>query len=440
MLIKYIYVYNLGIKVGGCVSKRKRLFICSAIVGLSSLLYIDFYVKNLKFSFAAVVFPFLLYIHEDLNPVFFGFTSGIFLSVFRLIFYGSLQGILGQQFYYIMPEIVFYIIYGLVFYVVRKSNISMKYQNVLFISATCEFISNTVESYLRIGKDLFSSNYLIIKAFLLVAVIRGILVLLMVIGYNYYKLFLIKEEHEKRYRNLLQIISQLKAEVYWMEKNMDHIEKVMTNAYQLFSSINEEGTKENWAKQALEIAKDIHEIKKEYGLVVMGIEDVMANKLDNTGMKFNELVTILEKTIEMEVKKQNKDIQISYNIGEDFYTEEHYYLMSILRNLIINAIDSIKSKGNIALYHTVENNNHKFIVQDNGCGIKEEDLPYIFSPGYSSKIDYSTGQINRGLGLALVENIVKVNLKGSIWVKSEYGLGTTFTITIPVEELESEYQ
>ncbi len=189
----------------------------------------------------------------------------------------------------------------------------------------------------------------------------------------------------------------------------------------------------------MEIAKDIHEIKKEYGLVVMGIEDVMANKLDNTGMYFNELVAILEKTIDMEVKRQNKDILISYNIGEDFYTEEHYYLMSLLRNLIMNAIDAIGSKGNIILSHTVEDKNHKFIVKDNGCGIKEEDLPYIFSPGYSSKINYSTGQINRGLGLSLVENIVKINLRGSISVESEYGVGTTFIITIPVEELESEY-
>jgi len=406
-------------------------------VGLSSLLYIDFYINNFKFSFAGVVFPFLLYIYDDLNPVLFGFSSGFLLVVFRWIFLNPIQGLIGQQFYNIMPEIVFYIVYGTVFYVIRKSNISIKYKNIIVISTIVDFVSNILETYIRIGESLFSSDYSIVKVLLFVAILRATLIWIMVVGYNYNKLFLIKEEHDKRYRNLLQIISQLKTEIYWMEKNMDHIEKVMTNAYQLFSNINEDGTRNDWAMEALEIAKDIHEIKKEYSLVVMGIEDAMANKLDNTGMYFSELVAILEETMSMEIRNQKKDIIIDYNTGEDFYTEKHYYLMSILRNLIINAIDSIESRGNIIFSHIVENNNHQFIIKDNGCGIKEDELQYIFSPGYSSKIDYSTGQINRGLGLPLIENIIKVNLKGNIRVESEYGIGTVFTVSIPAEELES---
>lgn len=419
------------------MNKARKLLICSLLVGLSSLLYIDFYINNFKFSFAGVVFPFLLYIYDDLNLVLFGFSSGFLLVVFRWTFLNPIQGLIGQQFYNIMPEIVFYIVYGTVFYVIRKSNISIKYKNIIVISTIVDFISNILETYIRIGESLFSSDYSIVKVLLFVAILRATLIWIMVVGYNYNKLFLIKEEHDKRYRNLLQIISQLKTEIYWMEKNMDHIEKVMTNAYQLFSNINEDGTRNDWAMEALEIAKDIHEIKKEYSLVVMGIEDAMANKLDNTGMYFSELVAILEETMSMEIRNQKKDIIIDYNTGEDFYTEKHYYLMSILRNLIINAIDSIESRGNIIFSHIVENNNHQFIIKDNGCGIKEDELQYIFSPGYSSKIDYSTGQINRGLGLPLIENIIKVNLKGNIRVESEYGIGTVFTVSIPAEELES---
>jgi len=420
------------------MNKAKKLLICSLLVGLSSLLYIDFYVANFKFSFAGVVFPFLLYIYDDLNPVLFGFSSGFLLVMFRWIFLSFLQGILGLKLYHIMPEMVFYIVYGAVFYVIRKSNISIKYRNILIVSTMVDFISNILETYIRIGEDLFSPGYSIIKILLFVAVLRAALIWIMVLGYNYNKLLLIKEEHDKRYRNLLQIISQLKTEIYWMEKNKDHIERVMANAYQLFSNISEDGTKDSWAMEALEIAKDIHEIKKEYSLVVIGIEDAMANKLDNTGMHFSELVAILKETMDMEAKSQGKDITIYYNTGEDFYTEKHYYLMSILRNLLINAIDSIESRGNIALSHIVEGSNHQFTVQDNGCGIKEDELPHIFSPGYSSKIDYSTGQVNRGLGLPLIENIIKVNLNGNISVKSEYGIGTVFTVLIPAEELESD--
>lgn len=415
--------------------KHKKLVICSIVVGLSSLLYINFYVNNFKFSFAGVVFPLLLYIYDE-NPIAFGFSSGIFLLIFRWLFYGFLQGVLGHQFYYVMPETIFYIVYGFVFYIIKKSNMSITYTKVFIISTIVDFISNMLETHIRIGEELFTTDNQIIKVILLIAVIRASLVWMILIGYKYYRLFLIKEEHDKRYRNLLQLISQLKTEMYWMEKNMDHIERVMTNAYQLFSNISENKNRDAWSNKSLEIAKDIHEIKKEYGLVVTGIEDMMANKLDNTGINFNELITILQETMEIEIKNQKKNIIIEYNIGENFYTEKHYYLMSILRNIIINAIDSIESKGKITVSHTVENNSHKFIIEDNGCGIKEEEISHIFSPGYSSKIDYSTGQVNRGLGLPLIENIIKVYLNGNLSVKSEYGKGSVFLISIPANELE----
>ncbi|HSH34741.1 ATP-binding protein, partial [Schnuerera sp.] len=262
------------------------------------------------------------------------------------------------------------------------------------------------------------------------------LVWLMIMGYKYYKLFLIKEEHDKRYKNLLRLTSQLKTEVYWMEKNMTHIEKVMSNAYELFSNINENKNRGQWEAVALEIAKDVHEIKKEYGMVVMGIEDIMANRLDNTGMYFSDLMVILKETLERDIKKQGKNISMEYLLGKNFYTEKHYYLMSILRNIGMNAIDSIENKGNITISHITENNKHKFIVEDDGCGISDEDLPHIFSPGYSTKIDYNTGQINRGLGLTLIEKLLEIHLKGNIQIESEVTRGSTFIISIPVKELE----
>src|SRR5699024_10875478 len=113
-----------------------------------------------------------------------------------------------------------------------------------------------------------------------------------------------------------------------------------------------------------------------------------------------------------------------YSLEKNFYTERHYYLMSILRNIGINAIDSIENNGNITISHTMEKDRHKFIVEDCGCGISDEDLPYIFSPGYSTKIDYATGEISRGLGLTLIEKLIKDDLKGDIFIKSKVGMGS----------------
>lgn len=418
------------------MKKYKDILIASIVVGLSSLLYIDFYIENFKFSFAGVMFPLLLFIYDEFNPILFGALSGFSLVFFRGVFYGVFQGDFVGNILYAIPENIFYIVYGGFLFYIKKKFKPITHNKMFIIAVISDTLANIIEIYIRIGSSLFTSNYEIIKVLLLVGLLRASLVWLMIMGYKYYKLFLIKEEHDKRYKNLLRLTSQLKTEVYWMEKNMTHIEKVMSNAYELFSNINENKNRGQWEAVALEIAKDVHEIKKEYGMVVMGIEDIMANRLDNTGMYFSDLMVILKETLERDIKKQGKNISMEYLLGKNFYTEKHYYLMSILRNIGMNAIDSIENKGNITISHITENNKHKFIVEDDGCGISDEDLPHIFSPGYSTKIDYNTGQINRGLGLTLIEKLLEIHLKGNIQIESEVTRGSTFIISIPVKELE----
>ena len=56
-------------------------------------------------------------------------------------------------------------------------------------------------------------------------------------------------------------------------------------------------------------------------------------------------------------------------------------------------------------------------------------------PGFSTKINYETGQVSRGLGLSLVKDIVETQLGGSIDVHSENGC-TEFIMRIPKQNLE----
>nr|WP_245352830.1 ATP-binding protein [Clostridium punense] len=113
--------------------------------------------------------------------------------------------------------------------------------------------------------------------------------------------------------------------------------------------------------------------------------------------------------------------------------------MSIFRNLLINSLDAIGNsdkRKSLSFNHKIKEDHHVFTISDTGCGIEEHSLSLVFSPGFSTKINYTTGEINRGLGLSVVQHIVEEELKGTITLSSEKGKGATFIIYIPKNSLE----
>ncbi len=104
---------------------------------------------------------------------------------------------------------------------------------------------------------------------------------------------------------------------------------------------------------------------------------------------------------------------------------------SIINNIVINARDAIievqsnqKHTVKISLY---EKGNYQILnIQDDGCGISEENLENIFEPFFSTKPTTGTG-----LGLSVVLKLVSI-YEGKIDVKSKTGRGTIFRLTFPV--------
>jgi two-component system nitrogen regulation sensor histidine kinase NtrY len=103
-------------------------------------------------------------------------------------------------------------------------------------------------------------------------------------------------------------------------------------------------------------------------------------------------------------------------------------LIRIITNLVKNAIQSIpEQQENKTVFVTVkkEINNVLITVKDNGIGIKPEDISRIFEPKFTTK---NSGM---GLGLGIIKNIIE-NYKGTITFETEFGKGTTFTVTLPI--------
>ena len=123
----------------------------------------------------------------------------------------------------------------------------------------------------------------------------------------------------------------------------------------------------------------------------------------------------------------NKHLQMNVNLSEIVYYNNPDIIQEIWINLLSNAIKYTKDNGKIDIKLEKINNNIVFTIADNGIGIEEEKIPYIFNEYYQA--DESHHNLGVGLGLSIVKKIVKM-ADGDIKVTSKINKGTTFVVTL----------
>jgi two-component system C4-dicarboxylate transport sensor histidine kinase DctB len=105
----------------------------------------------------------------------------------------------------------------------------------------------------------------------------------------------------------------------------------------------------------------------------------------------------------------------------------------VVANLLLNALDAVEARPNpsIGVGLAVAGQEARIIVQDNGAGIVESDLPRVTEPFFSTKL---TGE-GLGLGLAICKAIL-ADFHGRLEIWSEPGQGTIVTVTLPLSRTE----
>ncbi|MCZ7384235.1 MAG: ATP-binding protein [Candidatus Methanoperedens sp.] len=102
-------------------------------------------------------------------------------------------------------------------------------------------------------------------------------------------------------------------------------------------------------------------------------------------------------------------------------------IQQVIMNMLTNSIQSITMDGEIIIKTAAKQDYIEISITDNGCGISHDNIGRIFDPFFTTKMP---GE-GTGLGLSICYGIIKKH-NGSIDVKSEVGIGTTFTIKLPV--------
>ena len=177
-------------------------------------------------------------------------------------------------------------------------------------------------------------------------------------------------------------------------------------------SLEEELDKiEHYIEQALYYSK-IDDFSKDYLIDEVGLERLVKEAVKK------QAKTFINKKITIEI--QNVDLTV---------TSDKKWLSFILEQVLSNALKYTTSGGRISIYGLVEEKAQKLIVEDNGKGIKTEDLDRVFDKGftgYNGRENYKS----TGIGLYLSKKLAR-KLGHDLSIESKYNEYTKVTIILP---------
>jgi two-component system NtrC family sensor kinase len=176
------------------------------------------------------------------------------------------------------------------------------------------------------------------------------------------------------------------------------------------------------------------------GEVVKGI--LKYTRKGEEGMEPLTLDQIIDGTIEMvqyKVKLGEIDIIRDYPKDTPKLKANQVQMQEAFFNFIDNAYDAIVERrntlkeegyrGRITISAKPKDSMLEITVQDNGMGVKNEDIKKVFTPFFTTKVSSRKGT---GLGLYVIRNIITETHAGKIRFESEHKIGTRFILELPI--------
>lgn len=168
-----------------------------------------------------------------------------------------------------------------------------------------------------------------------------------------------------------------------------------------------------------EIENDVHRL------------NIIANRFSKIGsapeLKKKDIVSITKKSFEYLKSRSSKQISFEF-ISEknEVFSNINVELFGwVIENLVRNAVDAMKGKGNVSLTISENSKSIEITITDTGKGIPKSQFKQIFKPGFTTK------KRGWGLGLSLSKRIINEYHNGKIFVKkSEINKGTSIRILL----------
>lgn len=200
-----------------------------------------------------------------------------------------------------------------------------------------------------------------------------------------------------------------------LEKVKDYIKKISYSGHQLLALIN-----------------DILELSR---------IEAGQNHLEYKIFDIEKMIHGACGLFEERMSEENKIFTVKIDIQNHMVNGDEFKLNQILNNLLSNAFKYSEGGDHVTLEvkELVYQNHHKFqfVIEDTGIGMSQQFLEHLFEP-YARETHFSVKSIvGTGLGMPIVKSLVE-QMSGEIFVESELGKGSKFTVIIPFEISQNE--
>ncbi len=153
-------------------------------------------------------------------------------------------------------------------------------------------------------------------------------------------------------------------------------------------------------------------------------------RLEREQVNMHEVIELVADSLKLPLQERRASLELKLDADRHIVRGDGVHLTNSVFNLVDNAL-KYGPEDTIIHIRTSSNGYFEFSVQDHGIGMRKEDLNHIFERFYR----VHTGNVHDvkgfGLGLHYVQQIVKAH-GGTIGVRSELGVGSTFTLKLPV--------
>lgn len=237
-----------------------------------------------------------------------------------------------------------------------------------------------------------------------------------------------KLEHEKQIVERLRQVDKMRDD--FLANTSHELRTPLNGIIGLAESLKDNPKLEEATEDGLDL---IASIGKRLATLVNDILDfsqiknqgIVLNKQDlNLRHVVSTVVTLNEATL------GGKPLQLKNLVPDDLViSADENRLMQILHNLISNAI-KFTPKGTVTVDVDVEPDQFLLRVQDTGIGIPSQKMDTIFKSFRQADEDVARQYGGTGLGLAITRELVQLH-RGDIWVASEEGKGSIFTVSLP---------